>query len=239
MIARQARLPLLIFGVLGLAYAGAERTYPEWRGSNNVALAGSWNASPIVAVGDVTNITTYGEQNVSGLPWPMAPDVRKRYWCEGDFRVIAVVKGELHGASKKYLWASSLPECKLWYGDPRFFQRFLTRVWFLREEGKFLRPTFDGGTARLFGLFTAWEDGPRLPDRQRLGVLLLTPMAIDDTLEDYAHSLWSVGDIACDLLGTTECAQRIRALGKLGSPVLRAEACDYIRAQLGEACQPK
>ncbi len=238
MTVQRACLTMLFPGVLGLVCADAQRTYPKWRGSSNVALAGSWKASPIVAVGDVTNITTYGEQNVSGLPWPMAPDVRKLYWCEGDFRVIAVVKGELHGASKKYLWASSLPECKLWYGDPRLFQRFLTRVWFLREEGKFLRPTFDGGTARLFGLFTAWEDGPTLPDRQRLGVLLLTPKANSDTLEDFAHYLWSAGDVACDLLGTTECAERIRNLGKLGSLVLQQEACDYIRAQLGQECHP-
>jgi hypothetical protein len=218
-----------------LGGADAQREFPEWRGSN-LEIAGDWKASPIVAIGDVTNITAYGEQNVSSLPWPMSPDVHELYWCQGDFRAIEVVKGELPAPPKKYLWASSLPGCALWYGDARFFQRLATRVWFLRVEGEFLRPTFDGGTARLFGLFTKWDDGPRLPARQRLGVLLLTPAANSDTPEDFARYLWNSGDIACDLLGKAQCALQIRSLTELASPALREAACNYLKGQLGEEC---
>lgn len=64
------------------------------------------------------------------------------------------------------------------------------------EEEEFLRPTFDGGTFHFIGLFTEWDESTQSPHRERLGTLLLTPAANSDTLEDYAHYLWDVGDIA-------------------------------------------
>jgi hypothetical protein len=201
---------------------------------------GVWKASTITAVGDVVNIREYGEQDVGSLPWPMSPEVHKLYWCEGDFKAVAIVKGELSTPPKKYLWASSLPGCKLWDDNPRLiFQRFKTRVWFLREEGAFLRPPFDGGTDRFIGFFSTWEQNPRLSAGRQLGTLLLTPRASSDTLEDYGRYLWDVGDIACELLGKAECAQRIRALADLGNPVLRENACHFLKGQLDEDCTSK
>jgi len=214
----------------------AQEKYPEWRGSKE-NLYGEWIAAPIVAIGEVRNVHSYGEQNVDRLPWPMSPKVHRLYWCQGDFRVTALVKGELHAPAKKYLWASAFPGCKLWPDDPRLvYGRFQTRAWFLREEGGFLRPTFDAGTHGFIGLFTRWEDGPPLAAREKLGTLLLTPSANSDKLDDYADYLWDVGDIACELLGKAECTQRIRALSALGNSHLREQACGFLKGQLGQGC---
>jgi hypothetical protein len=218
------------------APAAAPKQFPEWRGSTTLLL-GEWAASPIMAVGEVVNVATYGAQKVDHLPRPMSPTVHRLYWCEGDFRLTAVIKGELHLPPKKYLWASTFPGCRLWPNNPRFvFSRFQTRVWFLREEGDFLRPTYDSGASLFIGLFARWDDGQRAPARQRLGMLLLTPAANSDTLEDFATYLWDIVDIACELLGKAECVEKIEALAKSGNPAIHGAACGFLKGQLGVDC---
>jgi hypothetical protein len=163
--------------------------------------------------------------------------VHRLYWCEGDFKLTAVVKGELHLPTRKYLWGSVFPGCKLWPDDPDLgYSRFQTRAWLLREEGGFLRPTFDAGAHRFIGLFTKWGASQRVPARQQLGLLLLNPAATSDTLEDFASYLRLVGDIACDLLGKTECVEQIRALAGIGNPVLHENACHFLEGQLKTDC---
>lgn len=166
----------------------------------------------------------------------MSPEVHRLYWCEGNFHVIAVIKGEIRGQNRRYLWGSGMPGCKLTYGSVEGFQRLKTQVWFLREEGDFLRPTFDGGTRGFIGLYARWDQLSNLTPRQRLGTLLLTPEANSDTLDDYARYLSSVGDIACELLGKSECVQRLRSLAALGNPALREAACGYLAGQQQEPC---
>ena len=169
-------------------------TFPQWRGSN-LEISGQWREAPIVAVGDLTDIAAYGEQDVGPLPWPMDPTVRRLYWCSANFRLTATVKGELQAPTKKYLWASSQPGCQISHSDRTAGQRVLTRVWFLREEGDFLRPLFDGGTAKFFGLLYRWTDAQADPPQERLGWLLLTPDANSERIEDYARRLPTVADI--------------------------------------------
>jgi hypothetical protein len=79
-------------------------------------------------------------------------------------------------------------------------------------------------------------DGPDLPNRQRLGALLLTPTANAETLKDYADYLWDVGDIACELLGKDECAIRVKGLSGMGDPTLRENACNFLKGQLSLDC---
>jgi hypothetical protein len=198
-----------------------------------------WARAPIVAVGDVTNITSYGEQPVEGLPWPGSVGVHRLYWCEGDFQATATLKGELHAAVTKFLWAYPSPGCEIYTRDRNLIaSRFETRVWFLREEGSFLRPLFDGGGAHRFvGFCAKWVDGAPLPVRQRVGMFLLTPSANCTTPEDYARYLWSVGDFACALLGKRECVQRMRALARSGNTPLRTAACEYLNAQQHTSCK--
>jgi hypothetical protein len=222
---------------LGAACSEAEQTFPQVRVSTTL-LEGVWLASPIVAVGEVSNIISYGHQTVDRLPPPTMPGVHDLYWCQGDFTTVAVLKGRRQGRHRKYLWASTIPGCKLVDNDPKLiYWRLKTKYWFLREEGQFLRPVFDYGTSRFEGVFPAWSEGPALPARMRMGALLLTPSANSDSLEDYARYLWSVGDIACELLGKLECTRRIRTLEGLGSPALRDSACGFLKGQLGASCE--
>jgi hypothetical protein len=192
-----------------------------------------------VAIGDVTNIIAYGEQTVDHLPSPMAPWVHTLYWCQGDFRLTAVVKGELGAGPRRYLWASGLAGCKLYPNDPEMVaSRYKTRAWFLRNDGEFLRPLYDYGTSRLVGFCVNWDDGPALPARQRLGALLLTPAANCEPTADYAqYFLEQLGDLACEVLGKDECVQRIRALSRSGEAPVRAAACEYLKGQLEVPCR--
>jgi hypothetical protein len=223
-------------GLLSLLTAGApQKRFPEWRGAN-LQLYGLWEATPIVAVGNVKNVTKFGQQTVDHLPWPAGPDLHRLYWCQGDFESIATIKGAID-AKKKYVWASANPGCKLFYGDSHDYAKRVARVWFLREEGEFLRPTFDGGTAYFYGFFERRNYAPDLAPQQKLGVLFLTPNANSDTLAEFASNIWGVADVACSLLGKTECVQRITALAKLGNPSLRVAACEYLKAQQDEACE--
>jgi hypothetical protein len=112
-------------------------------------------------------------------------------------------------------------------------------VWFLREEGEFLRPPFDYGTARFEGFFTQWDERSRVPARRQLGTLFLTPEANSDALEDYAKYLWDVGDIACEVLGKAECVRQIRGLAELGNPALREAGCHFLTGQMHEDCPVK
>jgi hypothetical protein len=211
----------------------AEKQFPQVR-VGTAQLEGVWLASPIVAVGEVSHIISYGHQAVSHLPPPTSPEAHDLYWCQGDLSLVAVVKGQLRGSGRKYLWASTIPGCKLVDDNPKLIYHGLkTKFWFLRDERQFLRPTFDYGAHRFEGVFTPWSQGPPLPARQRLGALLLMPSANSDSLDDYARYLWNVGDIACELLGKSECARRIRLLEQLGNPALTESACGFLKGQLG------
>ena len=191
-----------ILAFLSVFSVGApQKRFPEWRGSR-VLLPGLWQATPIVAVGDVKNVTAFGQQTVEHLPYPVTQDLHKLYWCQGDFELVANIKGTFD-TKKKYVWASVNPGCKLFYGDPRDYLKRVTKVWFLREEGEFLRPTFDGGTYAFYGLYTKWNDGSALEPDKKCGALLLTPSANADTLAGFAKSIWDAAEVACSVLGET------------------------------------
>lgn len=191
--------------------------------------------APVVIIGEVTNIRLYGKQHGDHFPPPMAPWVRTLYWCQGDFQSIAVVRGHLP-SSRRYLWATGLKGCKLYEDNPESIRsRYETRAWFLREEGEFLRPVDDYGTRHFVGLCARWRDGPALPPAKRLGAMLLDPPANCATPSDYHQWLWEVADMACDLLGRTECVSRIRALQDV-DPRLRVIGCEYLKAQQQIIC---
>jgi len=111
-------LVILLLG--GRGRTEAEQRFPQVRVSTVFAqFEGTWLASPIVAVGDVSNITSFGHQIVDHLPPPTVPSAHDLYWCQGYFNLVAVVKGELRSARRKYLWASTIPECKLVDNNPK------------------------------------------------------------------------------------------------------------------------
>jgi len=217
--------------------ADVAQTYPRSRGGTSFPPT-EWALAPIVAIGEVSNSASYGEQTVDHLPYPMAPRVHKLYWCQADFHLTAVVKGELH-APRKYLWASGMPGCDLYGHDPELATgRYRTRAWFLREEGMFLRPLFDYGAHHFVGLCAKWEEGAPLPARRRLGAMLLTPEANCEPLDYYAdYLLGTAGDLACEVLSRAECFGRIRSLARSENAALRAAACLYLKGQQQATCE--
>jgi hypothetical protein len=201
-----------------------------------VRLPTEWEDAMIVAVGEVLHAHTYGTHTYASLPSPAHPWEHELHWCVGDFHATAVVKGSLDGAPQTYLYVS-WRDCEVLNSmAPDWGNEAKTRVFFLRVEGGFLRPVFDYGTHKYLGLLARWDQGPDLPPRQRLGSLLLTPYANKKTLNAYADYLGDIGDIACDLLGKADCARRIRKLARLGDPLLRENACGFLKGQLHEGC---
>ena len=218
---------------------GSEAKLPSPRVSN-ILQFGEWQASPIVAVGEISNVKKYGEQTVDHLPPPTSVSIHKLYWCLGDFHVVAVVKGEIRVPSREYIWATTFRDCNLWPPNSQSADsRAETRAWFLREENGVLRPTFDYGTHKFLGLLTKWEDGPPLPAPERLGVMLLTPSANSETLEDFSKYLWDIGGIACEFLGKAECARRVGDLLSLHSTSLADAACHFLKDELQVDCHPQ
>jgi len=214
--------------------------FPEWR-SGGESLDVEWSRAPAVAVGEIENPRLHRDRPLEN-PYPSPLGPVKAYWCEGDFRTVAVLKGSLDPPVGKYVWAAPTSDCQPYERNPEFVSsQFRTRVWFLRKEAGFLRPLFDGGGASpSVGFCELWEDGAPMPPRQRLGVFLLTPWArcaeTPGQIADYANNLVNIGDFACALLGRTECIDRIQSLANSGSPALRVAACEYLDGQQQTSC---
>jgi hypothetical protein len=197
-----------------------------------VLLPGLWLASPIVAVGELKDVSPMGVQAPVRLPYPVIQDLHTLYWCEAKLSVTGVVKGALPTGLRRYVWGAVNPGCRTSYSADR--ERLRTKIWFLREEGGLIRPTFDGGTMLFYGLDADWVESNR-PAAERLADLLLTPSA-HETPAEFARGLVDAADLACILVGKAECARRIGALSELHDPDLSATVCAYLRAQLEEPC---
>jgi hypothetical protein len=61
--------------------------------------------------------------------------------------------------------------------------------------------------------------------------MLLTPSANADNLNDYADYLWTIGDIACELLGKAECTRRVSVLVSADNLKLTQAAHNFLKAQ--------
>jgi hypothetical protein len=224
---------ILLFALLlGWNLSGQDRQFPTWRPEATSTFS-LWQSSPIIAVGEVDHMSEFGVQTVGRLP--VAQDLHRLYWCQADFHAIAFIKGEEESLPTKYLWGSVNPGCRLFYGSRASYEKNLTRVWFLRAEGSFLRPQSDGA-ALSYGLLARWDDAHG-PARERFGTLLLTPDANTEDLGDYADVLWTDADFACALLGKERCVDRINRLAQLGNDRLKEAACQYLKAQQGEICK--
>jgi hypothetical protein len=81
-------------------------------------LLGNWLASPIVAIGEVENSVPYSHQRLKELPKPTSPEAHDLYWCMGDFHLTAILKGSPQALPRKYLWATTIPGCRLITSDP-------------------------------------------------------------------------------------------------------------------------
>jgi hypothetical protein len=216
----------------------AQRQFPEWKVSP-VGLSGVWQMAPLIVVGEVANVASVGSQKVSNPPWPASPDLRRIYWCEADFQSYSVLRGHLPPSGEKLLWGASTPGCSFKYltdGQP-WGDEPVTRVWFLREEGRYLRPVVDAGGLFFCTFHAKRQDGPH--SEAQFGELLLTPSANSRSLSQFAvEGFYSAASVACLILGQPLCTERLKSLAGLGDPKLSQAACSFLSSQFDEPCSP-
>lgn len=133
-------MTLVVLKILG----AQAPVFPPWTGERTEDLVSLWVRASLVAVGDMVNVTEYGVQEIGAMPPTAKQDLRKLFWCKATFRSRVVIKGRKPSPPKKVLWATVTPGCLLNYGDETAYAWRATRVWFLREEGAFLRFVVDG-----------------------------------------------------------------------------------------------
>jgi len=213
----------------------AERQFPEWR-VLPLTLEGAWESAPAVVIGDVRSVAPLGVQEIKVTPRFVSPSIKHIYWCEGEFRAHSAVKGRLPRTGKKYIWASVRPGCDLYRYAPPRDERPITRAWFIREEGDYVRPVADGGSFYFVTFYANWEPSSDIDPQARFARLLLTPSARDTSLRDFATGFESGASTACFILGRERCVELIRPLAALGDPELRRAACDFLRLQYQEGC---
>jgi len=210
----------------------AQEVFPEWRVAP-VMLSGSWERAQHVVVGDVDNVVSIGSQPIPNPPpWP-GITVSDIYWCRADFHASSVIKGTIPPAGKKLLWAAMRPGCGLEYAfygyqgaDPP-----LTRIWFIREEGDYLRPAVDSGGVYFVSIHVKWPNPPKGEAARLFALLLLNPAVLGGALS--ANSL----DLFTLILGEDGAGERLRALAAgTRDDHLRRWVCDYLRSSK-YACQ--
>jgi hypothetical protein len=160
--------------------------------------------------------------------------VRVIYWCRGALDIRAVVKGRRPAAGKEFLWGIAKPDCTEYVSDD---SHAISRVWFIREEEKFLRPVVDGFGIYYVNFYVPWATDPRREPQQQFGELLLSPAARAASLADFAQGFDAHASTACFLLGRERCIERIRSLSRLGDPDLHRAACDFLNSEMEVACE--
>jgi hypothetical protein len=174
-------------------------------------------ASGTVAVGDVRNVRQFAVQQSVRLSWPVAEGFYSIYWCEADFRLVAPITGP-PPVSRRFVWGSAKPGCRLPSREPHSPNRTSTRGWFLRQEGGVLRPVVDYPARFFLEVEGEWSNGPY--PKMRFARLILSGSSVGEFPEP--------ADLACSILGQEECTERIRAQSNAGSTEFRRAACDYL-----------
>jgi len=204
-----------------------------------IGLVGSWERAESVVIGDVGNITSLGSQKVDNPPWPVASTVQQIYWCQADFRSDSVLKGKAPASGKRFIWAAIRPGCGFeWfrYGYEETTPP-ATRVWFLREEGEYIRPVVDGGGVLFASFHAKFASAGRAEDRMRFALLFLSPPALGMNDAQYSVIFHTPVDFARVILGDAELADALRRLGWYPDPHLRESTCEYLKINLQQSCK--
>jgi hypothetical protein len=196
-------------------------------------LSGSWERAQDVVVGDVDNITALGSQHpVPQTEWGIFNQAKELYWCRADFHATAVIKGSLPAAGKRFLWADASPGCEL---TPHAYGYMgaeppVTRIWFIREEGDYLRPAVDAGGVYFVSVHGKWSDPPKGEAARLFALLMLNEPAMGGVLSPDNLTLFTL------VLGVDEAGQRLSALAAgTRDDQLRKWVCNYLR-QTKYAC---
>jgi hypothetical protein len=230
---------LVVVGAILFAPACRSQEYPEMRFSRVFGVEGNWNRAEDVLFGRVVNVLQVGTQQIANPPQPLPDTVHEIYWCQADFRAAAAVKGSLPAPGKKVLWAVIRPDCSAyldWDLDTGANQPPVTRVWFLREEGEYLRPVSDGG---LFSVSFNWKwvDVPKAEAPRLFASLLLDPASRGFPPERYSEAILDASEVARSILPKEELVARLKTLSLSPVPRAREDICGYLAAAFQEPCK--
>lgn len=238
---RRARSRHLLIGLLlttcTLVGCNPRLSLPRWR-VNVIGFGGDWELAPAIVVGALGPGKAVGTQKIDKAPWPVYSDVHLIYWCIADFQTYAVVRGSTPAPGKKFLWASPMEGCSMeghtdgrrWGNEP------IVEVWFLREEGDFLRPIVDVGAIYFVTLHARWNYQAPDPVKQ-FGELLLSPEALAKTDDELVGPFFHIASRGCQVLGADLCIPRILDMSKRGNAGLRTAACNFLQSQYDVPCR--
>jgi hypothetical protein len=224
---------MILVGLLIQVPGDAQRVLPEWK-QGSIGLYGTWKQASFIVVGKLDGGKLVGETDP---PSYATEAVRKIYWCEGELRIDAYIRGN-RVPTNKYLWGSLQPECRpdqLPAGHNPYVGPVM-RIWFLKIEDEYLRPILEGGGVHLLILRGQWPSNPRENPERYLARLLLTPYVDSLNAEDYALHFFQNASNACFILGSEDCKLEIRKLSLNPNSIIRNAACKYLRSQFDESC---
>jgi len=234
------RSPIPLLAVLAILQpvCASQDQLPKWEVAP-IGLAGSWERADDVVVGDVSNIVALGSEKISDPPWPVSSTIHEIYWCRADFHADSVVKGKIPTPGKKLIWAAIRPGCGFeWfrYGYEETTPP-VTRVWFVREDGEYIRPAVDGGGVFFASFHASFSASGKPEDRKRFAYLFLNPGALGMSPAHYALILHNPVELARAILGETECADALRALSSYPDVKLHDSACGYLEHSFRQSCK--
>lgn len=212
------------------------KKFPEWKVSP-LGLIGVWVQAPLIVVGDVKRVRSIGTQTLDRLPWPATQNAHKLYWCEGIFSTAGAIRGRSPTTDKPYVWGSVQPGCNLSLADAVNDRRSVIRLWFLREEAGKLRPVVDGGADFFLELNGSTLGVTKITEEQQVATLLLIPGATNRSPQVYANEFFEYASLACIIMGSTQCIERIRETALRGDPAVKLAACNFLSSQYQQPCK--
>jgi hypothetical protein len=225
------RLPMPLLAALAIfqPVCDSQESFPKWEVAP-IGLVGTWERADDVVVGDVSNIQALGSQKISDSdrPRPVASTINEIFWCQADFHADSVVKGRIPTPGKKLIWAAIRPGCGfewLRYGYEESTPP-VTRVWFVREEGEYIRPVVDAGGVLFASFHARFTAAGRLEDLRRFAYLFLNPEA---------HGLSF--ELPRLILGETEGAEALMALSAYPDIRLHESVCEYLKFNFHQSCK--
>lgn len=213
--------------------------FPRWRMAR-IGPTEQWNRAENVLVGKVANVIPVGREEIVDPPPPLPATIHEIYWCQAEFTSLAAVKGHLPAVPKKLLWAVIRPECGVDVAaEPEYANSSdppMTRVWFLREEGEYLRPVVDGGVFSI-SLRWKWTDVRAVDVPRLFAMLLIDARARGLSAKQYSMALPDAAEIARSILGDAEVAALLKAGAGVVTSDLREVMCQYLEHQSIGSCQ--
>jgi len=229
----EALIAALVFGV---SVSSAQIVFPNWT-VEPLGLSGVWERASFIVIGSLRDVHPIGSVRPATFPAMSSPNIRLIYWCEGNFEWKQVIRGQKLFQVTKYRWGAIRPGCGLEMEARLRPDEPLTEVWFLREEGGYLRPVIDAGGPLFFTLHTKWEpNSPGLEAERYFGKLLLSPTAIGFAAPEFARSFFKPAGLACWILGKDDCIPIILRLAATYPGQLHDAACEFLKSDLTVMC---